>query len=111
MTENVLIATIPPLLSLIGVIVTVVYGNKKTTKATAEAAQKTEAAVKEHTDITLYRLDQVEKKQDIHNGVIERVYNLEKTVELLQAKTEDASKQINNLEKYHRQPINNPPSK
>lgn len=110
MTEGILIATIPPLLSLIGVIVTVVYGNKKTTKATTEAAEKTEAAVKQHTDVTIYRIEQLEKKQDIHNGVIERVYDLEKSVELLKAQSKDASNQIHNLEKYHKQPIHNPPS-
>lgn len=110
MTEGILIATIPSVLSLVGVIVTVIYGNKKTTKATTAAAEKTEAAVKQHTDVTIYRIEQLEKKQDIHNGVIERVYNLEKSVELLQAMSKDASKQISNLAEYHKQPINNPPS-
>lgn len=99
MTEGVLIATIPSVLSLVGVIVTVLYGNKKTT-----------AAVKEHTDVTLYRIKQLEKKQEIHNGVIERVYNLETNVKVLQEKSSEANHKIGSLEKYHKQPINNPPS-
>lgn len=110
MTEGVLIATIPSVLSLIGVIVTVIYGNKKTTKATTEAAAKTEAAVKEHTDVTLYRIEQLERKQDIHNGVVERVYNLEKSVELLKEKSKVTNHRIGDLETYHKQPVNNPPS-
>ena len=110
MTEGILIATIPSLLSLVGVIVTVVYGNKKTTKATTEAAQKTQAAVKEHTDVTLYRIQQLEKKQDIHNSVIERVYNLETAVQLLQEKINVGNHRIDDLEGYHKPPNNNPPS-
>ena len=99
MTEGILIATIPSLLSLIGVIVTVIYGNKKTAKETA----KTTAAVKQHTDVTLYRIDQLEKKQDIHNGVIERVYNLEKSVELLTAKSDEIANKVNDLAEYHKE--------
>lgn len=103
MTEGILIATIPSLLSLIGVIVTVIYGNKKTAKATTAAAEKTEAAVRQHTDVTLYRIDQLEKKQEIHNGVIERVYNLEKTVELLTAKSDAMENTVNDLAQYHKE--------
>jgi hypothetical protein len=103
MTEGILIATIPSLLSLIGVIVTVLYGNKKTAKATTEAAQKTEAAVKEHTDVTLYRIQQLEKKQDIHNGVIERVYNLETNVALLIKSNDEITRKLNDLEEYHKE--------
>lgn len=99
MTEGIVIAIITAGLSLVGVVITVIYGNKKTT-----------AAVKEHTDVTLYRLQQLEKKQDIHNGVIERVYNLEKTVELLKEKSRVENHRISDLEEYHKQPINNPPS-
>ena len=32
---------------------------------------------------TMYRIEQLEKKQDIHNQVIERVYQLEKVTEVL----------------------------
>lgn len=99
MTENVLIAIITSVLSLIGVVVTVIYGNKKTTKA-----------VKEHTDVTIYRIEQLEKKQDVHNGVVERVYIIEKDIELLKEKVKVENHRINDLEEYHKQPINNPPS-
>ena len=32
---------------------------------------------KRFTDLVSYRLQELEKKQDIHNGVIERVYKIE----------------------------------
>lgn len=33
---------------------------------------------------TVYRIDQLEKKQDKHNNLIERTYKCEKDIELLQ---------------------------
>lgn len=33
---------------------------------------------------TMYRIEQLEKKQDIHNHVIERVYELEKVTEVIE---------------------------
>ena len=48
---------------------------------------------------TLYRIEQLEKKQDIHNGVIERVYCLEKSVELLDERVKVANHRVEDLEK------------
>lgn len=39
-------------------------------------------ANRKSTALVAYRLEQLEKKQDIHNGVIDRVYKLEKGVAL-----------------------------
>lgn len=47
---------------------------------------------------TLYRIEQLEKKQDIHNGVIERVYCLEKSVELLDERVKVANHRVEDLE-------------
>lgn len=41
------------------------------------------------TALILYRLDEIEKKQDKHNGVIERVYHLEERVKVLEVKEND----------------------
>lgn len=48
---------------------------------------------------TMYRIEQLEKKQDIHNGVIERVYCLEKSSELLDERIQVANHRISDLEK------------
>ena len=42
---------------------------------------------------------QLEHKQDIHNGVIERVYQLEKAVDILDEKQKTANHRIDDLEK------------
>lgn len=40
------------------------------------------------TTLILYRLDNLEKKQDKHNSLIERMYKVEKKVALLEQKQE-----------------------
>lgn len=91
MSEGIIIAIITSGLSLIGIIITVVYGNKKTTKT-----------VKEQTDLTLYRVEQLEKKQDIHNNLIDRMYAVEKDVELLKENNRVENHRIKDLEAYHK---------
>ena len=44
-------------------------------------------------------IEQLEHKQDIHNGVIERVYQLEKAVDILEEKQKTANHRIDDLEK------------
>lgn len=45
--------------------------------------------------LVTYRLDRLEKKQDIHNGVIERVYKIEGQITEMQHDIKD-------LKGYHR---------
>ena len=47
---------------------------------------------------TIYRIEQLEKKQDIHNHVIERVYELEKVSEVIEERQKEANKRIEDLE-------------
>lgn len=46
-----------------------------------------------------YRLDQLEKKVDKHNSVIERTYELEKKTELIDEKVKVANHRIDDLER------------
>lgn len=48
---------------------------------------------------TLYRIEQLERKQDIHNGVIERVYQLERSLDVLDERQRTANHRIDDLEK------------
>lgn len=52
---------------IIATIITVVWGNKKNAERS-----------KEQTDITLYRIGELEKKQDKYNHLQERMMKLEK---------------------------------
>ena len=48
---------------------------------------------------TMYRIEQLEKKQDIHNQVIERVYQLEKVTEVLEERQKTANHRIDDRER------------
>ena len=47
---------------------------------------------------TMYRIEQLEKKQDIHNSVIERMYCAEKAIEILDTKVKVANHRLDDLE-------------
>ncbi len=52
--------------------------------------------------LTTYRLEQLEKKVDKHNNVVERVYILEKHEEVVDEKIKTANHRIDDLEEYHK---------
>ncbi len=52
--------------------------------------------------LTNYRLEQLEKKVEKHNNVIERVFNLEKHEAVMQEEIEVANHRIADLEQYHK---------
>lgn len=91
MTTEVTVALITGVLSLAGVIITVIMGNRKTEKS-----------VKEQTNLTIYRIDELEKKVEKHNGVIERVYFLEREDAVEKEAIKVINHRINDLEDYHK---------
>ena len=52
--------------------------------------------------LTQYRLEQLEKKVDKHNRVVERVYALEERVSLSEEKIRMENHRIDGLEDYHK---------
>ncbi len=54
------------------------------------------------TKLTNFRLEQLEKKVEKHNGVIERTFNLEKGEELLEEKLKVLNEKLSGLEKSRR---------
>ena len=49
--------------------------------------------------LVLYRLDELEKKQDRHNSLIERTYKLEDRMNLAEAEDKRINKRLENLER------------
>ena len=49
--------------------------------------------------LTSYRLEQLEKKVEVHNKVIDRVYKLEERTELQEEKIKAANRRIEGLER------------
>lgn len=52
--------------------------------------------------LTTYRIQQLEKKVEKHNQVIERVYNLEKHEAVIEEEIKVANHRIEDLEQYHK---------
>lgn len=52
--------------------------------------------------LTNYRIEQLEKKVEKHNNVIERVYNLEKNEAVIEEEIKVANHRIDDLEGYHK---------
>lgn len=52
--------------------------------------------------LTEYRLEQLEKKVEVHNQVIDRVYKLEERTELQEEKIKVANHRIDDLESFHK---------
>lgn len=78
MSAEIVVAIVAGAFTFLGTVITVLVGNRK---ASTE--------IKEKTDLTLYRISELEKKQDLHNGVIARVYELEGNVKELQHEVKD----------------------
>ena len=55
-----------------------------------------------NSKLTAYRIEQLEKKQDKHNGLIERTYKLEETVALQEEKIKVANHRIDDLERVNK---------
>ena len=77
MSDSIIVAIITGLITLVGTIITVLVSNSK----------------------TLYRIEQLEKKQDKYNNLQERTYNIETKTELQEEKIKVANHRIDDLEK------------
>lgn len=86
--ESIIVAIITSVFTFAGVIITVRAGNKNTEKK-----------VKESTDLTLYRIAQLEEKQDKHNTLIERMYRVEDRLNVIDEKIKVSNHRIDDLEK------------
>lgn len=76
MSNELIVALMLGVLELVGVIITVVIGNSK----------------------TQYRIEQLEKKQDKHNTLIERMFKVEKRLDVDEEKIRVANHRIKDLE-------------
>lgn len=52
--------------------------------------------------LVTYRIEQLEKKQDKHNTLIERMYKVEEDLSLLKEKIKVEDHRIGDLEEYHK---------
>lgn len=72
MSAEIWVAIITQIGTLAGVIVAVVWGNKKNAERSAQ-----------QTEVTLYRIGELEKKQDKYNHLQERTYQDEQDIAVM----------------------------
>ena len=75
MTQAVVVAIITGLCSLIGCVISNLTSHSK----------------------TIYRIEQLELKQDKHNSLIERMYNVEKEINIIKEKQEYEEKRVDEI--------------
>lgn len=66
------------------------------------SALGTFAGIMVNSRLTNFRIEQLEKKVDMHNKVIDRVYELEKRDAVYEEEMKVANHRISDLEEYHR---------
>ena len=87
---------------IIAVTTSVITGGLTLTGVIFTSRKQHDVTVQEiKTELALMHqeIEQLEHKQDIHNRVIERVYQLEKAVEILDERQKTANNKIDDLEK------------
>ena len=76
------------LVTIISVVITVLFGNRRGEKK-----------VKDHTEKTLYRIEQLEKKVELHNNAVERLFLVERRLDVDEEKIRVANHRIDDLER------------
>ena len=66
------------------------------------SALGTFAGIMVNSRLTNFRIEQLEKKVDMHNHVIDRVYELEKRDAVYEEELKVANHRISDLEVYHK---------
>ena len=69
----------------------------------AGSAMGTFAGILTSARLTTYRIEQLEKKVDKHNTVIERTYKLEEAQAVMQEQIKVANNRIKDLENFERE--------
>lgn len=79
MTDSIVVALISGGLALLGTVLSNLFAHSK----------------------TIYRIEQLEKKQDKHNNLIERMYCCESSINLLDEKIKHNEEDIDELKRRH----------
>lgn len=64
--------------------------------------KRSDAQHKETTNLIVYRLDQLEKKQDLHNNAVARLYEVERKLGIDEERISVANHRIDDLEQFHK---------
>ena len=81
MSDAVIVALVSGVLTLLGTVITVLAANKQTLSALDKKSELSDAQIKaqleRHQAVTDTKIDELTRKVDKHNNLIERTYKLE----------------------------------
>lgn len=97
MEATIWVAIITQIGAVVGVIITVLWGNKKQAKNNKDYNDNINKSIEGYKDLTVYRIEQLEKKQDLHNKVIERVFIGEGKIAELQHEMKDVKRELREM--------------
>ena len=86
MDSTILVAIITGAISLTGTIITVITANKQTLAALSEQSKLADADIKGKIGVIETKIEDLSKKVEKHNSVLERTYDLETRVAVLEKK-------------------------
>lgn len=64
--------------------------------------KRSDAKHEETVSLIVYRLDQLEKKQDLHNNAVARLYEVERKLGIDEERINVANHRIEDLEQFHK---------
>ena len=64
--------------------------------------KRSEAQQAETVNLIVYRLEQLEKKVDLHNNAVERLYEVERKLGIDEEKISGNKRRIEDLEQFHK---------
>jgi len=80
------VAIITGLISLIGTVITVTMANKQTLNTLSEQSKLADEKINGRIKVIEEKIDNLSKRVEKHNSMVERTYSLESRVSVLEAK-------------------------
>lgn len=84
METSIWVAIITGLISLIGTVITVTMANKQTLNTLSEQSKLADEKINGKIGVIEEKIDTLSKRVEKHNSVVERTYNLETRVAVLE---------------------------
>lgn len=100
METEVLVALIGSVCSLIGVIITSSLSNKKQSKERKCYQEDYDKKIDEYKDVTLYRIKQLEKKQEKYNKLQERIATDERVTAEIKGTLGEIKEEMKTIRNY-----------
>jgi cell division protein FtsN len=86
MDSAIWVAIITGLISLIGTVITVTMANKQTLNTLSEQSKLADEKINGRIKVIEEKIDNLSKRVEKHNSMVERTYSLESRVSVLEAK-------------------------